>query len=154
MTDISKPAQSLDGLAWRCHYCDALVDAMCRRCGAVSCRSKAPLPPSDPGAAAEVERLRARVAALDTKVERMESVGTTAPTGGPVSDETLRHNAYATGWEHGAFDYRPSDAFNDRLRGELARVAGVYWQGRKAGRAARSVAWDEAKAIAALEKAR
>ncbi len=63
--------------------------------------------------------------------------------------KVLVHNAYTTGWEHGASDYRPGTRFYDTMR-EL-EVLHTYEQGKKAGRRARRRAWRAAKRLEETE---
>lgn len=67
----------------------------------------------------------------------------TAPNGVPLAPGTVRHNAYVMGWEDGAMDAYDGSIIQLHRNDEDIRVN--YTAGFEAGRAARAVAFEEAR---------
>ena len=69
--------------------------------------------------------------------------------GTPIDFGTLRHKAYARGWEHGATSHRGG---REEMppEGPLRRI---YQKGREAGKASRAAAWAAAQEHKAAESA-
>ena len=62
----------------------------------------------------------------------------------PCSEGTLRHNAYASGWERGAADGDPPLVWTERGDPEREPYRALFWEGFRKGKKARKKAWAHA----------